>query len=577
MLRTRGRSMLPLVREGDVLLFEPAGAAAVRVGELAVIRGAGRLLAHRVIDLRGEGPDVRLREKGDNEPRARWVDAGAVEGRALAVAIGDGWRNLAADTSSRRIRWLTALARREADAAEAFTRLFGPCRDRAWPWRAARMLAAVPAVLRRAVLRVFLSAHGFEGEEAARASVSVAQTVLQTAAGPRPGGRAERVAAGLRWQEAALLERHGLLPASVLLDAGSEEARAALRDAAVAAALWHERALGEAVHVSRSLTGAGVSHAVWKGPALYERLYRDRFPRPYDDLDVLVRPRDADRAVRVLAALGYAPVPRGAAAAFTKLFHFHLPLRPAEPGLPTLELHWCPVDRANLYRIGPDEVDGLLGRAVHVATARGAFATLRPDDAWLCLLLHVAKHALGLRAALRRGEGAAWFCGPGSGVRWLWVLDAVLASQAVPDRGGAEGDWAALGARVRAWNVARPVAEVLSLAERLAPGAGAGAALARLGLDAVAAVRPPPAARRRARHGLRMSRLGFRPARLSSLAAVFAPGPEALAGFYRVRSRALLPLLYAVHPVVAAVRLLVPPRFPGCGRGVAGRAPAASQ
>lgn len=64
--RAHGRSMSPLIRDGDVLTVEPATIENLRVGEVALHRiGDGQLVAHRVV-----GRDVKdghpvLRTRGD--------------------------------------------------------------------------------------------------------------------------------------------------------------------------------------------------------------------------------------------------------------------------------------------------------------------------------------------------------------------------------------------------------------------------------------------------------------------------------------------------------------------------------
>ena len=53
-----------------------------------------------------------------------------------------------------------------------------------------------------------------------------------------------------------------------------------------------------------ALHDAGIRPVLLKGPAIAERLYPDA-PRTYVDTDLLITPRDRDRAERVLAGLGY--------------------------------------------------------------------------------------------------------------------------------------------------------------------------------------------------------------------------------------------------------------------------------
>jgi hypothetical protein len=56
---------------------------------------------------------------------------------------------------------------------------------------------------------------------------------------------------------------------------------------------------------TRAMSAAGVSVITLKGMALVHEVYRDFGVRPMADIDLLVRPRDAPRAIDALLALGY--------------------------------------------------------------------------------------------------------------------------------------------------------------------------------------------------------------------------------------------------------------------------------
>jgi phage repressor protein C with HTH and peptisase S24 domain len=59
-----GRSMLPLIRPGDVVRVRGSGGCAARVGDVVALRGVpgGNLLVHRVVGRRGQA----LLLRGDN-------------------------------------------------------------------------------------------------------------------------------------------------------------------------------------------------------------------------------------------------------------------------------------------------------------------------------------------------------------------------------------------------------------------------------------------------------------------------------------------------------------------------------
>lgn len=99
--------------------------------------------------------------------------------------------------------------------------------------------------------------------------------------------------------------------------------------------------------VVRALARAGIAATLLKGPRLSEQLYGGPGVRPSSDVDVLVRPRDLDTAVRVLVSLGYAPPRDPRSAEGLPDLHYQL----VRPGRPVVELHW----RIHWYESGLTE------------------------------------------------------------------------------------------------------------------------------------------------------------------------------------------------------------------------------
>ena len=101
--RARGRSMAPLIRDGDVLTVEPVSMEALRVGDIVFHRaGPGRLVAHRVVTRDVENAELTLTTRGDAllGPGER-VRADDVLGRVVElqrgnrlVCLDQGWRRV---------------------------------------------------------------------------------------------------------------------------------------------------------------------------------------------------------------------------------------------------------------------------------------------------------------------------------------------------------------------------------------------------------------------------------------------------------------------------------------------------
>lgn len=103
LIRVRGRSMRPMIRDGEEVRVRPLGGRALAAGDVVLARTAGGAALHRVIAIdEGEG---RLLLKGDGErrPDAR-LPVAAILGRADAVRRRGRWVRLDAP-------WRAALAR----------------------------------------------------------------------------------------------------------------------------------------------------------------------------------------------------------------------------------------------------------------------------------------------------------------------------------------------------------------------------------------------------------------------------------------------------------------------------------
>lgn len=202
---------------------------------------------------------------------------------------------------------------------------------------------------------------------------------------------------GIDWDRAlGLAERNALVPAlhrhlDLLRAIGMPEAAAAeLRARHREGALRALRLAGELRRLVGALSAEGIGVLPYKGPTLAMQAYGSLSARAYVDLDLLVRPDDAPRALGVLASLGYASVHDLTAAqdAFFRRVDGDYPLVHGETET-LVELH-C---RPSSLRFGvPLETDALLRRAVPVALGSGDVPAPCPDDLLLILAVHGAKH-----------------------------------------------------------------------------------------------------------------------------------------------------------------------------------------
>ncbi len=189
--------------------------------------------------------------------------------------------------------------------------------------------------------------------------------------------QAERhgVSALVYWSVSEYAE--GLVPAEVL-----RRLRARFHENAA----WNLRLTAELHRVLSRLAQAGVVAVPFKGPAAAWTLYESPALRAMSDLDVLVRPGDAARAVEMLAADGYeCPYPRDLR--FYRMGH-ELPMVSVAAGV-AVDLHWALAPSHLCHGL---DMDGVWRRLATVEVAGRTMAALGDQDLTIFLCVHGAKH-----------------------------------------------------------------------------------------------------------------------------------------------------------------------------------------
>lgn len=562
--RTSGRSMAPLIHAGATVVLRRTAPAAVVPGDIIVFLREGKLIAHRLLAVRGQDADVQLREKGDNVHRATWIPGSSLRGKAIELRQGHWRRNLELEPGRRRLRWLMNFSRWEGDAVERYVaakaqgRGVGRLRWLLLP------LAALAAPARwlcfRLLLTVYPRRQAIDDRPALQYMLGLFRNLFTNSvpeAIPEIQDWCSVAEAAAAHGVQPLLAR--MPPAAIPRPAWPAHLAEQGRRQTYRIALQHTLAKPALRAAARALTEAGLPYAVLKGPALYEALYQNVFPREYEDLDILVARQQVPTALAALQSVGYTVIGGRLNQAFLRLGHFHLALRSARPDWPPIELHWSWVDRGNLYRLPDNEG---LARRRDCGTGAEAFSVLAPEDQLIYLCLHAAKHAPLNQLGLRQGCPPVWFLRACAGNRLLWFADIALLLR----RHGDQLDWAAMLQRVRDWNVLDAVGDCLRVLDLLAPASPARFALNKL--DAGDTARAPaasvqerlprPASRGRLLDWTMRVQpfLLFRPIRILLIGEILLPAPDRLLAYYRVRSRWHLPWLYVSHPFHMAGRLL---------------------
>jgi hypothetical protein len=223
----------------------------------------------------------------------------------------------------------------------------------------------------------------------------------------------------------------------------------------------HNLALAaELARILAIFEGSGVAAVPFKGPVLAYSVYGDLSLRLFADLDILIHAGDISCATRLLNELGYQheyKLTRSQELAYIQhehAFHFVHGIT----GI-IIELHWRLSHRDLSYSI--DEA-GLWDRTQPADLMGRPIRTLSPEDLFLYLCMHGAKHAW---------ERLEWIC---------CISEFINRSSHL--------DWEQIAARSKRLGGRRIVAMSLLLAARLFDNQRAAAMLERIPADKVALV-----------------------------------------------------------------------------------------
>jgi len=541
--RARGRSMAPLIRDGDVLTVEPAGPETLRVGDVALHRiGGEQVVAHRVLARRAERGEVLLTTRGDalSGPHDR-VCAEEVLGRVVEVER-DG-RVLRLDRGPWRVLGLVAAKLLPLRALVArLVKAARRCASRLLRQTQAEENGAPPSPRRTG------DRDSVKAPPASRPRDEMSDALISLC-GAFTSGSEWSVPADLscgNWKRLVdLAKRHGLTPLLYrsVSDLGDcripTELCASLRKHYVVQIARNVRALQQLEEIAEALRDRGIRLIVLKGAAALLWLYKDIACRTMADLDLMVREESAAELDMTMKDLGY--------------------FREASNGPPEIAL----INMRQGYRY-PFCKQGLLPADIHTnildsrgpweSAVREMWAKARPDGpaGALCsldpshFLLYSGRHYMK-HVELSHGPLRS-------------MVDMILAVR----KWGGEIDWAELWRTAKRWRIGRDLGVVMATLNHywdlriplIPPGAtplsaralvygipGAGdrlvAAFASACLDRL----------------LGLTELPDTSSRLRYLRFWFFPPPENLRCFYGIpQGRAVAPY-YVRHLVTLAGRL----------------------
>jgi hypothetical protein len=170
---------------------------------------------------------------------------------------------------------------------------------------------------------------------------------------------------------------------------------------------------------------AGVPVLVLKGAALAEPVYRNPALRPMADIDLLVAPPDAQRALSALAETGRRPEREELAPGMRLRFDNEVALVAGDPLVTPIEIHWSLLD-APFYQARLDQ--GWLWSTAAQATLAGRAAqVLGPEAELMYLCAHVALHHGGHGLLWHHDVAERVHCA-GAGLDWPLLLARAAAA-----------------------------------------------------------------------------------------------------------------------------------------------------
>ena len=201
----------------------------------------------------------------------------------------------------------------------------------------------------------------------------------------------------LDWDAVLLAARtHGMVPLlyraldTVDAEGVPEAAMGRLRQGSRACATRNTFLAAELRRVVDILRAGGIPAVPLKGPTLAMLLYGDVHLRQFWDLDILVRPGDARRALSTLAADSYRPRhPAGRLATAAQLrlgFEYNLARR---DGAANVQLHWQLSGGGIVLRMRDADV---WGRLEGVRLAGAMLPALPAEEMLLFLCVHGSRH-----------------------------------------------------------------------------------------------------------------------------------------------------------------------------------------
>jgi hypothetical protein len=199
----------------------------------------------------------------------------------------------------------------------------------------------------------------------------------------------------MRWKLlAAMAGHHGVLPAVFQrLSAHGDIPPDALDSLKRLEQLNSRRALwltNQLLRIAEKFDENRIAFLAYKGPILSQFLYGDVASRQFGDLDLLVRASDVARALSIIRDLGYrsslslSPAQEKAYLSIGYEYSFD-----SDFGRNVLEIKWKILPR--FYAI-PFDMDSLFSRARTVNIGGSNILSLSPDDLFLVLCIHSAKH-----------------------------------------------------------------------------------------------------------------------------------------------------------------------------------------
>jgi len=216
--------------------------------------------------------------------------------------------------------------------------------------------------------------------------------------------------------------------------------------------------LSEIDKINILFTEEGINLILLKGAALLKTVYsKDIAVRPMNDVDILVKKEDVEKAHDLLIKSDYQMGEEELDKSFYMKNHFHISYTKNGNIFTTIELHW---DLFHMFSPTNFDIEDLWEDVVHL---ENGVLTFSPENLLIYLALHLAGHGFCYDFILERDDWLDIIFSPNSMSVAIWFYDIFNVFVYYQDK----FDWDKILNKCLKWNTLESFVNIIMITERL--------------------------------------------------------------------------------------------------------------